>query len=170
MTARIIDGKAIAEQIRSELKVKVSDLKTKTGKSPGLAVILVGDRKDSLSYVTSKKKASEEVGMTFFLFKFPSDAKESEVIDKIEECNKNEDIHGLLVQLPLPSHMDEQRVTRRVSYEKDVDGFDIQNTGGLAKKGGNPLSVPCTPKACIELLDRSGVKISGKHAVVFGSK
>jgi 5,10-methylene-tetrahydrofolate dehydrogenase/methenyl tetrahydrofolate cyclohydrolase len=166
--ARIIDGKVISEQIRQELKVKVSDLKTKTGKCPGLAVILVGERKDSVTYVNAKKRASEEVGFTFHLFKFPEDAKESDVIDKVEECNRNEEIHGLLVQLPLPPHMDERRVTMRVAYEKDVDGFDIRNTGGLAKKGGNPLSVPCTPKACIELLDRSGLPIAGKHAVVLG--
>jgi 5,10-methylene-tetrahydrofolate dehydrogenase/methenyl tetrahydrofolate cyclohydrolase len=160
----IIDGKAIAATIREEIKSEVSTMKTK----PGLAVVIVGERKDSQTYVRMKRKACEEVGIESFHAEIPETATEKEVLDVVKKFNADARVHGILVQLPLPKHMDEEKILAAISIEKDVDGFHPENIGKLAMKGHEPLFVPCTPKGCIELLKRSGVDPSGKNAVVVG--
>jgi 5,10-methylene-tetrahydrofolate dehydrogenase/methenyl tetrahydrofolate cyclohydrolase len=168
MSAQIIDGKAIAETIRGEVKAEVEAMKAKYGKVPGLATVLVGERKDSQSYVRSKKKACAEVGMISLGSDLPADISQDELLNVVREFNANSDVHGILVQLPLPSHIDEETILAAISIEKDVDGFHPLNIGRLSMKRREPLFVPCTPKGCIELLDRTGVKIEGKRAVVLG--
>lgn len=167
-TAALIDGKAIAKKIRQEIAEEVSQMKNETGKVPGLAVVLVGNRKDSETYVRSKKKACEEVGITSYGIDLPEDSSEEEVLKHVQAFNEDPSVHGILVQLPLPKHLNEEKILGGVSVEKDVDGFHPLNVGKLAMQGREPLFVPCTPKGCIELLLRSGVEIHGKHAVVIG--
>lgn len=166
--AELIDGKAIASVVRQEVKQEVIEMKANTGSVPGLAVVLVGDRKDSETYVRNKKKACEEVGIQSFGSDLPADVTEEEVLQIVRDYNENPSVHGILVQLPLPSHINEERVLASISIEKDVDGFHPLNLGKLAMRGRDPLFVPCTPKGCIELLERAGVPISGKQAVVIG--
>ncbi len=177
-TSKDIDGKAIAAQIRSELKDQVSTLTTK----PGLAVILVGARRDSQTYVRMKKKACEEVGIASFGFDYPDTATEEELLSKIDELNQDDKVHGILVQLPLPSHINENKIIEAVLPSKDVDGLHPRNTASLCSTGTHvgaekidwkdmstvPFHIPCTPQGCIELLDRSGVELKGKNAVVVG--
>lgn len=167
-SATVIDGKATAKQIRDEISVEVSRMKDAIGVVPGLAVILVGDRKDSATYVRSKKKGCESVGIKSFEVRLPQDSTEKQVLQFISDFNDNPSVHGILVQLPLPSHMNEQNILNAVSIEKDVDGFHPLNIGRLAMRGREPLFVPCTPKGCIELLHRYGIDIKGKRAVVIG--
>ncbi|KAL3717587.1 hypothetical protein ACJRO7_009083 [Eucalyptus globulus] len=166
--AQIIDGKAIAQTIRSEIASEVSHLSQKYGKVPGLAVVIVGTRKDSQSYVSMKRKACAEVGITSFDVDLPEQVSEADLIDKVHELNANPDVHGILVQLPLPKHINEEKVLGAISIEKDVDGFHPLNIGKLAMKGREPLFLPCTPKGCLELLSRSGISTKGKKAVVVG--
>ncbi|XP_075103973.1 bifunctional protein FolD 2-like [Nicotiana tabacum] len=166
--ATIIDGKAIAQTIRSEIASEVRLLSEKYGKVPGLAVVIVGNRKDSQSYVNMKRKSCAELGIQSFDIDLPEDVAEDELISKVHELNANRDVHGILVQLPLPKHVNEERVLGEISLEKDVDGFHPLNIGKLAMKGRQPLFLPCTPKGCIELLHRSGISIKGKNAVVVG--
>ncbi|KHG01465.1 Bifunctional FolD [Gossypium arboreum] len=180
--ATIIDGKAIAQTIRSEIADEVRHLSQKYGKVPGLAVVIVGNRKDSQSYVGMKRKACAEVGIRSFDVNLPEEVPESDLISKVHELNANPDVHGILVQLPLPKHINEEKVLGEISLEKDVDGFHPLNIGKLAMKGREPLFQPCTPKAilqccqilydlafgCLELLSRSGVSVKGKNAVVVG--
>ncbi|TQD79393.1 hypothetical protein C1H46_035043 [Malus baccata] len=167
-SAKVIDGKAVAKQIRDEINAEVSRMKDSIGIVPGLAVILVGDRKDSATYVRNKKKACESVGINSFEVRLPEDSPEQEVLNSIAGFNDDPSVHGILVQLPLPSHMNEQNILNAVSIEKDVDGFHPLNIGRLAMRGRDPLFVPCTPKGCIELLHRYGIPIKGKRAVVIG--
>ncbi|TYJ15937.1 hypothetical protein E1A91_A10G216500v1 [Gossypium mustelinum] len=167
-SAKVIDGKSVAKQIREEISAEVTKLKEAIGVVPGLAVILVGDRKDSATYVRNKKKACESVGINSFEVNLPDDASEQEVLKYILDFNGDPSVHGILVQLPLPSHMNEQNILNAVTIEKDVDGFHPLNIGHLAMRGSEPLFVPCTPKGCIELLHRYGVDIKGKRAVVIG--
>lgn len=166
--ATIIDGKAIAQTIRSEIADEVKLLSHKYNKVPGLAVVIVGNRKDSQSYVSMKRKACAEVGIKSFDIDLPEQVSEAEVISKVHELNELPDVHGILVQLPLPKHIDEEKVLSEISIEKDVDGFHPLNIGKLAMKGRDPLFLPCTPKGCLELLSRSGISIKGKKAVVVG--
>lgn len=166
--AKVIDGKLVAKKIREEIAAEVSRMKEEIGVVPGLAVILVGDRKDSATYVRNKKKACESVGINSFEVHLPEDSAEQEVLKFISGFNDDPSVHGILVQLPLPSHMNEQNILNAVSIEKDVDGFHPLNIGRLAMRGREPLFVPCTPKGCIELLHRYGVQIKGKRAVVIG--
>ncbi|KAI4341692.1 hypothetical protein MLD38_026385 [Melastoma candidum] len=166
--AALIDGKAIAQTIRSEIAAEVAQLSQKYGKVPGLAVVIVGTRKDSQSYVSMKRKACAEVGIKSFNVDLPEQVPEGELIDKVHELNANPDVHGILVQLPLPKHINEERVLSEISIEKDVDGFHPLNIGKLAMKGRDPLFLPCTPKGCLELLSRSGISIKGKNVVVVG--
>ena len=166
--AQIIDGNSIAKEIRKEIKERVAQLKEKTSKVPKLAVVLVGERKDSATYVRMKGKAAEEVGIEFSLEKFAENATEKEVITKVEALNNDDSVSGIIVQLPLPSHMDEKRVASTVKYTKDVDGFHVENMGALALKGWEPSFVACTPRGCMELLRRSGIDVEGKKAVVLG--
>ncbi|KAF2314974.1 hypothetical protein GH714_037401 [Hevea brasiliensis] len=145
--ATIIDGEAIAQTIRSEIADDVRQLSEKYGKVPGLAVVIVGNRKDSQSYVSMKRKACAEVGIKSFDIDLPEQISEAELISKVHELNANPDIHGILVQLPLPKHINEEKVLIEIHLEKDVDGFHPLNIGKLAMKGREPLFVPCTPKA-----------------------
>jgi 5,10-methylene-tetrahydrofolate dehydrogenase/methenyl tetrahydrofolate cyclohydrolase len=168
MPARLIDGKAIAAEIRSEIKTEVEAMRAAHNRVPGLATVLVGQRKDSQTYVRMKKKACAEVGITSFGHDLPDDISQEALLAVVRELNANPEVHGILVQLPLPDHLDDEEVLGAVSLEKDVDGFHPLNIGRLSMKRREPLFVPCTPKGCIELLDRSGVSIEGKHAVVLG--
>ncbi|CAH9093098.1 unnamed protein product [Cuscuta epithymum] len=166
--ATIIDGKAIAQTIRSEIASEIQVMSAKYSKVPGLAVVIVGNRKDSQSYVNMKRKSCTEVGIKSFDIDLPEDVHETELITKVHELNADPDVHGILVQLPLPKHINEENVLSEISLEKDVDGFHPLNIGKLAMKGRDPLFLPCTPKGCLELLFRSGVTIKGKKAVVVG--
>lgn len=168
MTAQLIDGKQIAADIHDEIKADVEEMKAKTGKVPGLATVLVGNRKDSQTYVKMKKKACKKAGIASFGHDLPEDIRQEELLKIVLELNANPDVHGILVQLPLPEHIDEEEILSAVSLEKDVDGFHPINIGRLSMKRRDPLFVPCTPKGCIELLDRTGVVIEGKRAVVLG--
>lgn len=168
MSAQIIDGKAIAAAIRSEIKQEVEAMKAQYGRVPGLATVLVGERKDSQTYVRMKKKACAEVGISSFGHDAPADISQAELLTLVQDLNANPDVHGILVQLPLPDHIDEEAIVGAVSLEKDVDGFHPINIGRLSMKRREPLFSPCTPKGCIELLDRTGVAIEGKRAVVLG--
>ncbi len=168
MPAEIIDGKAIAATIRAEIALEVEALKARTGQVPGLATVLVGARKDSQAYVRMKKKACAEVGMRSFSHDLPADVSQQELLDVVKDLNATSEVHGILVQLPLPAHIDDEEILGAVSLEKDVDGFHPLNIGRLSMKRRDPLFVPCTPKGCIELLDRTGVQIEGSHAVVVG--
>ena len=166
--AEIIDGKAIAQQIRRELKAEVEEIRAKHDVTPGLAVVLVGDRKDSQTYVRNKKKACDEVGIISYGTDLPESASEEEVLAVVMAYNADPAVHGILVQLPLPNHVNEQRILDAISIEKDVDGFHPLNIGSLAMRGRTPLFVSCTPKGCIELLKRTGIEMSGKRAAVVG--
>jgi 5,10-methylene-tetrahydrofolate dehydrogenase/methenyl tetrahydrofolate cyclohydrolase len=168
MSAQIIDGKAIAATIRGEIKQEVEAMKAEYGRVPGLATVLVGERKDSQTYVRMKKKACAEVGITSFGHDIPADISQAELLELVQDLNANPDVHGILVQLPLPDHIDEEAILAAVSLEKDVDGFHPINIGRLSMKRRDPLFSPCTPTGCIELLDRTGVDIEGKRAVVLG--
>jgi 5,10-methylene-tetrahydrofolate dehydrogenase/methenyl tetrahydrofolate cyclohydrolase len=168
MTAGIIDGKAIAATIRGEIKAEVEAMKAQHGKVPGLATVLVGERRDSQTYVRMKKKACAEVGITSFGHDLLADTSQEELLKVVRDLNANPDVHGILVQLPLPDHIDEEEILGAIDLEKDVDGFHPINIGRLSMKRRDPLFAPCTPKGCIELLDRTGVEIEGKRAVVLG--
>jgi methylenetetrahydrofolate dehydrogenase (NADP+)/methenyltetrahydrofolate cyclohydrolase len=168
MTAQLIDGTAIAQKVRDEVKEKVA-ARIAAGKSqPGLATVLVGERIDSASYVKMKQKACAELGMTSFHHPVPADISQEDLEKLIKELNADPKVHGILVQLPLPDNLDEERVLQLISIEKDVDGFSPINIGRLAQKGREPLFVPCTPYGCIYLLKDAGVEISGANAVVLG--
>ncbi|GMH31300.1 hypothetical protein Nepgr_033143 [Nepenthes gracilis] len=166
--AKVIDGKAVAKQIREEIAAEILRMKDAIGVVPGLAVILVGDRKDSATYVRNKKKACDSVGINSYEVHLPEESTEQEVLDSISRFNDDPSVHGILVQLPLPLHMNEVKILNSVAIEKDVDGFHPLNIGRLAMRGREPLFVPCTPKGCIELLHRYGIEIRGKKAVVIG--
>ncbi len=166
MSARIIDGKQVACDIRAELKSEVAALKEKSGVTPGLAVILVGDDPASKSYVTAKEKACAEIGIYSDDNRLPADYPESELFALIEKLNDDPKIDGILVQLPLPKHIDEDKVLTAIRPEKDVDGFHPMNVGRMLI--GEPCFLPCTPHGIIQLLLRSGVKTDGAHAVVIG--
>ena len=168
MSAKIIDGKAIAATIRGEIAAEVAEMKDAYGMVPGLATVLVGGRTDSQTYVRMKKKACAEVGITSFGYDLPEDVEQKDVIDLVRDLNANPEVDGILVQLPLPGHIDEEAVLSEIDITKDVDGFHPINIGRVSMKRRDPLFVPCTPKGCIELLDRTGVEISGKRAVILG--
>jgi 5,10-methylene-tetrahydrofolate dehydrogenase/methenyl tetrahydrofolate cyclohydrolase len=168
MTAQLIDGTAIAKKVREEVKEKVA-ARVAAGKSrPGLATVLVGDRVDSAAYVNMKQKACAELGMESFHHHLPGDATQDEVEKLVKELNADPHVNGILVQLPLPGHIDEETILRAIDVAKDVDGFSPINIGRLAQKGREPLFVPCTPYGCIYLLETAGVKIEGANAVVLG--
>jgi 5,10-methylene-tetrahydrofolate dehydrogenase/methenyl tetrahydrofolate cyclohydrolase len=168
MPAQLIDGKAIAATIRGEIKAEVEAMRANDGRVPGLATVLVGERKDSQTYVRMKKKACAEVGIASFSYDLPADISQAELLEIVQDLNANPEVHGILVQLPLPDPIDDEEILGAVSLEKDVDGFHPLNIGRLSMKRREPLFVPCTPKGCIELLDRTGVTIEGKRAVVLG--
>ncbi|PRQ45984.1 putative methylenetetrahydrofolate dehydrogenase (NADP(+)), Methenyltetrahydrofolate cyclohydrolase [Rosa chinensis] len=166
--AEIMSGKPIAKDIRSRVAAEICRMKAATGRLPGLAVVLVGNRKDSHTYVHLKLKACNQVGIVTSIVQLPQDCTEARLIDVVSSFNRNPSVHGITVQLPLPQHLDEEKIINFVSPEKDVDGFHPLNMGNLAMRGREPLFIPCAPKACIELLLRYGVEIIGKNAVVIG--
>jgi 5,10-methylene-tetrahydrofolate dehydrogenase/methenyl tetrahydrofolate cyclohydrolase len=168
MTAQLIDGTAIAAAVRNEVAAEVAQLKKEHDLAPGLATVLVGEHPASKAYVSSKQKACEELGMHSIGHKLAVDATQEEVEELVRQLNADKGVHGILVQLPLPGHLDEEKILGAISLEKDVDGFHPLNIGRLSMKGREPWFVPCTPAGCIELLVRSGVKIEGAEAVVLG--
>jgi methylenetetrahydrofolate dehydrogenase (NADP+) / methenyltetrahydrofolate cyclohydrolase len=168
MTAKLIDGKLIAQEVRDGVAAAVAK-RSAAGKSkPTLATVLVGERVDSATYVKNKGKACEELGMGSVSHHLPADISQEELEKLIKSLNDDKTVNGILVQLPLPSHLNEERVLQLISIEKDVDGFSPINIGRLAQKGREPLFVPCTPNGCIYLLDKAGVPIEGANAVVLG--
>jgi methylenetetrahydrofolate dehydrogenase (NADP+)/methenyltetrahydrofolate cyclohydrolase len=166
MSARIIDGKAVAAAVRSEVGRRVRELKEATGKVPGLAVILVGEDPASASYVRSKAKACQEAGMASRQISPPKDVPQAELVQLIRQLDLEPQIHGILIQLPLPAHLDERAVLEAVDPRRDVDGLTFTNIGRLVEN--QPRFVPCTPAGIMELLDREGVGIRGRQAVVVG--
>ena len=165
MSAIIIDGKQIAKEVMEDVAIKTAELKAK-GISPCLAVILVGENPASVSYVTGKRKALAEVGMTDRSLHLPENTTEDELLKIIDDLNKDKAVHGILVQLPLPKHINEERVLLAIDPEKDVDGFHPVNVGNLVI--GKKAYLPCTPHGIIVLLKKMGIETSGKHAVVIG--
>ncbi len=168
MTAQLIDGKAIAAQIYDEIRAELAKMKAEHGVVPGLATILVGENPASKAYVASKQKTCTDCGFYSIGEHLPEDATQEQVEAAVRRFNDDPNVHGILVQLPLPKHLNEERVLSLISIEKDVDGFHPLNIGRLAMKGRRPLFVPCTPAGCIELLVRSGIQIEGAEAVVLG--
>ena len=162
----LIDGKTIAAELREELKKEVINLKSKTNKVPGLTVILIGDMAPSQIYVRMKEKAANEVGLRSEVIRYPESVEEKKVLDKIKELNKDDSVSGILVQLPLPKHIDKQKVIETIIPSKDVDGFHPMNVGNLSS--GYDSSIPCTPLGCYLLIKKIEKNLSGKHAVVIG--
>jgi methylenetetrahydrofolate dehydrogenase (NADP+)/methenyltetrahydrofolate cyclohydrolase len=168
MTAKKIDGKAIAAELREEIKAKVAE-RTAAGKpKPGLATVLIGSDPASEVYVGMKKRMCERLGMNSFAHTLPEDATQEEAEALVKQLNADPAVNGILVQLPLPDHLDEEKVLQAIDITKDVDGFHPINIGRLAQKGREPLFVPCTPDGCLYLLDKSGTELSGANAVVLG--
>ena len=164
--AKIIDGKAISAQIREEIAEKVKLYNEKTGLRPGLAVIIVGENPASQVYVRNKKKACEQVGFNSWVYEMPESTTQDELNALIDKLNGDHGVHGILVQLPLPKHLDEEEVILRIKPEKDVDAFHPYNVGRITI--GDPKFLPCTPAGIMELLHRSNIEISGKECVVIG--
>ena len=162
----LIDGKKEAANLRQELKKEVSDLKAKYNKVPGLTVILIGDFTPSQIYVRNKEKSAKEVGLKSNVIKYPSNVEEKTILNKIDELNKDDTVSGILVQLPLPKHIDKKKVIETIIPEKDVDGFHPVNVGNLSS--GYESSVPCTPLGCYLLIKKMEPNLSGKKAVVVG--
>ncbi|MYZ53067.1 bifunctional methylenetetrahydrofolate dehydrogenase/methenyltetrahydrofolate cyclohydrolase FolD [Malikia spinosa] len=165
MTAQLIDGNALSRQLRTQVAERVSALKAQ-GLTPGLAVILVGENPASQVYVRNKVKACEDTGMHSVLEKYEASMTESELLARVEALNNDPEIHGILVQLPLPAHMDAQKVIEAISPAKDVDGFHIASAGALMT--GMAGFWPCTPYGCMKMLESIGYSLKGKHAVVIG--
>ncbi|MEW5932293.1 MAG: bifunctional methylenetetrahydrofolate dehydrogenase/methenyltetrahydrofolate cyclohydrolase FolD [Bacillota bacterium] len=165
MSARIIDGKAVAEEVRAGVREEVARLKQQ-GILPGLAVILVGDDPASKTYVRNKERASKDAGIHSEVYRLPADTPEHEVLRLIGELNARPEISGILLQHPVPGHIDERRCFDAISPEKDVDGFHPVNQGRLLI--GEKCFVPCTPRGILHLLDHTGVELKGKRAVVVG--
>ena len=166
---QLIDGKAVAERIRTDLKQEVTALKNNHQLTPGLATVLVGDDPASETYIRFKRKACAEVGIESFHHGLPEDATQDDVEALVRNLNANPAVHGILVQLPLPKHLDEEAILNLIDISKDVDGFHPMNIGLLAMKGREPRFIPCTPNGIMVLLDEIGAAdLSGKQAVVLG--
>jgi methylenetetrahydrofolate dehydrogenase (NADP+)/methenyltetrahydrofolate cyclohydrolase len=163
---KLIDGKKIAAELRNELKVEVDNINKKFNKVPGLTVILIGDLAPSQIYVRNKEKFAKEIGLKSEIIKYPRDIKEISVLQKIDELNNDETVSGILVQLPLPDHIDKQKIIERINPHKDVDGFHPYNVGNLSS--GYESSVPCTPLGCYLLIKKIEPNLSGKKAIVIG--
>lgn len=168
MTATIIDGKAIAEKVRLAAADDVTAMLAAGKPKPGLATVLVGENPASQVYVSSKQKACAQIGMESYGFKLPATASQEEVESLVKELNADPKVNGILVQLPLPSGLDEEKVLNAIRIEKDVDGFHPLNIGRLAQKGRDPLFIPCTPAGVIYLLDEIGTPLDGVNATVLG--
>jgi methylenetetrahydrofolate dehydrogenase (NADP+)/methenyltetrahydrofolate cyclohydrolase len=166
MSAQILDGKTIAADVRAQVKSRVGELTAEGRRAPGLAVILVGQNPASQVYVRNKRKACEEVGFYSELSELPGTTTQDALLDLIDAYNRREEIDGILVQLPLPEHIDEEAVIERIAPTKDVDGFHPYNVGRLVLR--MPLLRPCTPRGIMTLLERTGVDLVGKDAVIIG--
>ncbi len=162
----LIDGKKIASELREELKKEVLSLKEKYNKVPGLTVILIGDMAPSQIYVRMKEKAANEVGLKSEVIRYPGEVEEKIVLDKIDQLNKDNNVSGILVQLPLPKHIDKQKVIEAILPSKDVDGFHPMNVGNLSS--GYESSIPCTPLGCYLLIKKIEPNLNGKKAVIIG--
>ena len=162
----IIDGKKQAEIIRNEIKKEISDLKKKSGKTPSLTVILIGDFAPSLIYVKNKEKSAREVGINSEIIRYSKNVSEKDILKKIEELNKNDEISGILVQLPMPSQISKEKIINAINPSKDVDGFNPINVGNLSS--GYDSIVPCTPLGCLLLIKKIESNLAGKHAVIIG--
>ena len=162
----LIDGKKAAAELRNELKKEVAELKSKYKKVPGLTVILIGDMTPSQIYVRNKEKSAREVGLKSEVIKYPESVEEKIVLDKIKELNKDDTVSGILVQLPLPKHIDKQKVIETISPHKDVDGLHPMNVGNLSS--GYQGSIPCTPLGCYLLIKNVEPNLTGKKAVMIG--
>ena len=161
-----IDGKKAAAELRSELKKKITELKSKYNAVPGLTVILVGEDVPSKIYVKNKEKSAIEVGINSEVIRYPDNIEERVVLNKIKELNKNDEISAILVQLPLPKHIDKRKVIEAIDPKKDVDGFHPVNVGNLSS--GYDSTIPCTPLGCYLLIKDTEKNLNGKHAVIIG--
>ena len=168
MTAKIIDGTSIAADLQEEVKTAVATMKAKHNYVPGLATVLVGENPASTTYVRMKQKRCAEVGIRSIGHNLPEDISQEDLEELVGDLNADPEVNGILVQLPLPGHLDEEAVLNTIDLGKDVDGFHPVNIGRLAMKGRNPLFIPCTPYGIMVLLEKSGVEISGSEAVVLG--
>ncbi|MGD2144305.1 MAG: bifunctional 5,10-methylenetetrahydrofolate dehydrogenase/5,10-methenyltetrahydrofolate cyclohydrolase [Anaerolineae bacterium] len=168
MMAKLLDGRATSNKIREEVKADVEQLRTESGVVPGLATVLVGDDPASQSYVNLKERECKRAGMRALGCHLPRDIGQEDVVAELAGLNADPDVHGILVQLPLPDHLDEDEALAAVALEKDVDGFHPVNIARLTLQGVEPTFAPCMPLGCIELLDRYDVPIKGKEAVVLG--
>jgi len=162
----ILDGKKEAALLREEIKKEILEIKTKSNKSPGLSVILIGDFAPSQIYVKNKEKNSKEVGIASEVVKYSKEVKELEILEKIEELNNNDNVSGILVQLPLPEHIDKEKIINAIKPSKDIDGFHPINVGNLSV--GYKAIVPCTPLGCLLLIKKVEKNLTGKHAVIIG--
>lgn len=164
--AKIIDGKAVAAKVRGDISIDVTKLVEETGITPGLAVVIVGENPASQVYVRNKKKACEEVGMYSEVHELPEQTTQDELISLVCKLNNDEKIHGILVQLPLPKHLNEEEIIEKIDPSKDVDAFHTQNTGKIMI--GNYDFLPCTPAGVMKLIESEGINVSGKECVVVG--
>ena len=162
----ILDGKKESALLREEIKKEILEIKIRTNKSPGLSVILIGDFAPSQIYVKNKEKNSKEVGITSEVIKYSKEVKESEILEKIEELNNNDNVSGILVQLPLPTHINKEKIINTIKPSKDVDGFHPINVGNLSL--GYKSIIPCTPLGCLLLIKNVEKNLIGKHAVIIG--
>lgn len=167
MKAKIIDGKAFAENLRKKITSQVATLKSKHGITPGLAVVLVGEDPASQVYVRNKGKQTTECGMNSYEFKMPANTTQAQLVKKVKELNKDKNVHGILVQLPLPKSINENVIINTITPEKDVDGFHVINIGKLVT-GQEDGMVPCTPSGCLMLVKDTIGNLTGKHAIVIG--
>lgn len=168
MTAKLIDGKAIALELREKIGVEVEARKAAGKAIPGLATVLVGSDPASAMYVKMKQRACDKAGIKAFHIDLPADISQEDLETKVAELNANEEVHGILVQLPLPDHLDEEVILKAIDVKKDVDGFHPLNIGSLAQKGRTPTFLPATPAGVIYLLEYIGTELSGANAVVLG--
>lgn len=168
MSATIIDGKAVAAKIQEEIAAEVQTMKAKHGMVPGLAAVLVGENPASQTYVRMKRRRCEDVGIQSFGYALPEDATQEQVENLVRKLSADPSVHGILVQLPLPRHLDEEAILGTVALDKDVDGFHPINIGRLSMKGREPLFIPCTPHGVMVLLESAGAKLEGAEAVVLG--
>jgi len=166
MTAKIISGKQIAEEMRAEMKQEIEELKAKHNLVPGLAVVLVGEDPASQVYVRNKKKSCEQIGVNSIEHKLAADTPEDELLALVDKLNDDDAVHGILVQLPLPKQIDENKVLNKIMPTKDVDGFHPFNVGRMLV--GDPIFLPCTPHGVQQMLVRSGAKVEGSHVVIVG--
>lgn len=166
MNNNILDGKNVSKTILNEIRndIKINNWQNKIG----LAVIIIGNRTDSEIYVKKKLQSCEYVGINSYKIEFSETVKNVELYNEIDRLNNDQKIHGILIQLPIPKHLNEEDILKKIAYAKDVDGFHASNIGYLAMERRNPLFIPCTPKGCFELLKRYNIKFKGKHVVVIG--